>query len=139
MIAIEQLILEGHRLKILAVEYLLDPKAVINQLPAKEEKRRLEQHENKNLQSEKPPRLWHKVVIIVGFVLLAKSYLLLSNSTPNQETAETQKFETTIPELILKTSQSVNKAGGNCEIPDDHASDGRRCGGRAASVREGGR
>lgn len=84
-ITIEQLILEGHRLKILAVEYLLDPKAVTNQLPAKEEKRRLEQHEDKNLQSEKPSRLWHKVVIIVGFVLLAKSYLLLSNPTPNQE------------------------------------------------------
>lgn len=45
--AIEQLILEGHRLKLLAVEYLLHPAAVTTQLQAEEEKRRLEQQERK--------------------------------------------------------------------------------------------
>lgn len=122
-IAIEQLILEGHRLKLLAVEYLLHPAAVTTQLQAEEEKRRLEQQERKkSLQAKNFPKFWHKIVIAIGFVLLAKSCFSLSDTTPNHS-----------------VGTSRVSGSGNCETPDDNASDGRRCGGRAASVREGGR
>ena len=33
---------------------------------------------------------------------------------------------------------SSNTSSGRCQNPDDRASDGSRCGGRAASVRPGG-
>ena len=33
---------------------------------------------------------------------------------------------------------SSNSTSDNCQFPDDRASDGSRCGGRAASVRPGG-
>ncbi len=107
--AIEQLILEGDRLKLLAEEYLLDPEGVTIRLQAEEEQRRLAQQETeKSLQAKNFPKFWHKIVIAIGFVLLTKSCFSLSDTTPNQEVAETQKLENTFSESISEAPQSTN-------------------------------
>ena len=41
--------------------------------------------------------------------------------------------------LIFSLFFSLSACGGNCDYPDDRDSAGRRCGGRAASVRPGGK
>ena len=41
--------------------------------------------------------------------------------------------------IALITISSVPAFAGNCDRPSDRASDGSRCGGRAASERPGGR
>lgn len=152
--AIEQLILEGDRLKLLAEEYLLDPEGVTAHIQAEEERRHLEEEEREKRhkeafaipfligktywelldtllnkykgtkqqaeklvqsgryqtqeEAERSVKLWGKIFITIGLVLLGMIWISLSNTTSNYEVAETQKLETTSPESISETPQSID-------------------------------
>lgn len=84
--AIEQLILEADRLKLLAQEYLLDPEGVIARIQAEEERRRLEEQEREKRLKEAPTLVQISKAIWKGYWNLLDS--LLSNYNAIDQQAE---------------------------------------------------
>jgi len=62
---------------------------------------------------------------------------VVSASQTSQPSSKPQTYSST-PE-VTSTSTTTTSTGGNCNSPDDLDARGHRCGGRAASVRSGGK
>jgi hypothetical protein len=62
---------------------------------------------------------------------------VVSASQPSQPSSEPETYSNSSD--VTYPSTATTSSGGNCNSPDDLDSRGHRCGGRAASVRSGGR